>query len=235
MGKEIERLAAGRNVTIKQVFTSENNTGGVGLTKESLQEIDVCIDFSTPWAILDNIRAVADCGKNIVIGTTGWYDKLNDIEKFVKAKKIGLIYSPNFAVGMNIFYQVLTLAAHYFNKFNMYDVAIHETHHRGKADSPSGTALALAQLLLQQIHCKKEVMHETAHKQMKPEQIHVTSTRVGHVIGSHRVLFDSEADTIELVHTAKNRDGFALGALFAAEWLRGKKGMFTMKDVLTSL
>jgi len=234
MGKEIERIASERGVTVKGVFTSSNNPGGTGLTKQTLKDVDVCIDFSSPRAVADNIEAVVEAGKNIVIGTTGWYDKLKEVEKLVKAKKIGLLYSANFSLGMNIFYQILASAVRHFNKFDFYDAAIHEMHHRGKTDSPSGTALALGQIILQHLHSKKEMLHETTHKQMKPEQLHMTSTRVGHVVGTHRALFDSEADSIELVHTAKNRNGFALGALIAAEWLRGKKGMFTMKDVLMS-
>ena len=129
-------------------------------------------------------------------------------------------------------YQILGTAAHIFEKFECYDVGISETHHKLKSDSPSGTALALGQIILHNIRRKKEVLHDTAHTPIKPDQLHITSTRVGHVTGLHRVVFDSEADSIELVHTAKNRKGFALGALLAAEWLRGKKGIYTMKDVL---
>ncbi|MBI4547750.1 MAG: 4-hydroxy-tetrahydrodipicolinate reductase [Ignavibacteriae bacterium] len=234
MGKEVERIAIERGMIVKKVFTSSNNIEGLGLTKQALKDVDICIDFSNPRVVIDNIEAVAEAGKNIVVGTTGWYDKLKEVERLIKAKKIGLLYSPNFSLGMNIFCQILTSAVRYFNKSDLYDVAIHEMHHRGKADSPSGTALALGQIILQHLHSKKEMLHETAHKQRKPEELHVTSTRVGYVAGIHRILFDSEADSIELTHTAKNRNGFALGALIAAGWLRGKKGMFTMKDVLMS-
>jgi len=235
MGKEIERLAPERKTTIKHIFTDENNISGIGLTAQALKDVDVCIDFSTSTAVVDNIEAVAACGKNIVVGTTGWYDKLDEIKKLVKEQKIGLLYSPNFSLGMNIFYQMLSSAAHLFDKFDMYDVAVHETHHKGKADSPSGTALNLGQIIIQHLRRKKEIFHEAAHKQIKPEQLHVTSTRIGHVVGIHEVIFDSEADYIQLVHTAKNRQGFALGALIAAEWLKGKKGVYTMKDVLASI
>jgi 4-hydroxy-tetrahydrodipicolinate reductase len=235
MGKEVEHAAAERKVRIVKVFTLENNLRAMGLTTEALRDVDVCIDFSAPTAALENIRAVAECRKNIVVGTTGWYDKLKEVEKIVLEKKIGLLYSANFSLGMNIFSQILASAAHFFEKFECYDVAIHETHHRGKADSPSGTALMLGQITLQNIRRKKTMLHETAHQTISPEQIHITSTRVGSTFGIHRVLFDSEADSIELVHTAKNRTGFALGALIAAEWLKGKKGIFTMKDIFTSL
>ena len=234
MGKEIERVAQCRKITIKRVFTLENNLRGLGLTDEALKDVDVCIDFTMPSAVVENIEMVADCRRNIVVGTTGWFDKLDQVKKIVKAKYIGLLYSANFSLGMNIFYQIITSASHWFDMYEFYDVAISEIHHREKNDSPSGTALALGQIVLQHIRRKKEMLHDTSPRQIKPEQLHMTSTRLGHVVGCHRVLFDSEADCIELVHTAKNRQGFALGALLAAEWLRGKKGVFTMKDMLTS-
>ncbi|HEV8538927.1 MAG TPA: 4-hydroxy-tetrahydrodipicolinate reductase [Bacteroidota bacterium] len=233
MGREIERVASERNLSLRTIFTSRNNPQGTGLTKQALHGVDVCIDFSTPVAVLTNIEAIAACGKNVVVGTTGWYDKLEEVKKLVKAKKIGMLYSPNFSLGMNIFSQVLTSALRYIDKFDVYDAAIQETHHAGKADSPSGTAIALGEIILQHLRCKKELLYETAHRAIKPRQLHVTSTRIGHAVGEHRVRFDSEADSIELVHTARNRAGFALGALIAAEWLKGKKGVFTMKDVLT--
>lgn len=235
MGREIEAVAKERKIPITKIFTAENNQSGRGITKQSLKNVDVCIEFTSPDAVLDNIEAVADAGKNIVVGTTGWYDKLPDVSNLVKKNKIGLLYAANFSLGINLFYQIVTAAARAFEKFDAYDVAISEVHHREKADSPSGTALTLGSLITQHMKRKQEILREAAHAAIKPEQIHVTSTRVGAVVGRHSVLFDSDADTIELMHTAKNRRGFALGALFAAEWLKGKKGVFTFKDVLTSL
>jgi 4-hydroxy-tetrahydrodipicolinate reductase len=235
MGSEVEKLAGKRKIVVKKIFTIENNLRAMAITPQALKDVDVCIDFSIPSAVCENVQAVAECGKNLVVGTTGWYDKLKEIERIVKETKIGLLYSPNFSLGMNVFTQILSTAARLFDKFDTYDVAINEVHHRGKLDSPSGTALSLGQILVQQMHRKTEMLHETAHKGIKPEQVHVTSTRVGSTCGVHRVLFDSDADSIELVHSAKNRTGFALGALIAAEWIKGKKGMYTMKDVITSL
>ncbi|MDI6765946.1 MAG: 4-hydroxy-tetrahydrodipicolinate reductase [Bacteroidota bacterium] len=235
MGKEVERVAPEKNIKIKQIFTLENNLRAMGITKQSLKDVDVCIDFSTPTAVIENIKVVADCGKNIVVGTTGWYDKLKEIEKIVKDANIGLLYSPNFSLGMNIFFQMISSTANVFNRFDCYDISIHETHHKGKVDSPSGTALTMGQIILKHIRRKKEMLLETSHKEIKPSQLHVTSTRVGNVIGVHRLLFDSEGDSIELVHSAKNRTSFAIGVLLAAEWLKGKKGIFTMKDVITSI
>ncbi|MBI5021273.1 MAG: 4-hydroxy-tetrahydrodipicolinate reductase [Ignavibacteriales bacterium] len=235
MGKEVERLAKEKNIILKKIFTIENNLRAMGITKDALKDVDVCIDFSVPTAVVENIKAVAELGKNMVIGTTGWYDKIKEVEKIVKVNKIGFLYSPNFSLGMNIFYQILSSTSHIFEKFDCYDPAIQETHHRGKTDSPSGTALTLAQILIGNMRRKRKMFQETPHKQLKPDELHISSTRVGNVVGKHAVIFDSEADTIELVHTAKNRTGFAMGALIAAEFLKGKKGIYTMKDVITSI
>jgi 4-hydroxy-tetrahydrodipicolinate reductase len=232
MGREVEHVAREKGVKVTSIITEENNTGGLGITPDSLKGVDVCIDFSLPAAVLDNIEAVADCGKSIVVGTTGWYDKLEHVRKLVKGKKIGFLYASNFSLGVNIFSQVVMDASRLFDKYSDYDVSIHEMHHKGKADSPSGTALSLGSTILQSLKRKTELLHETAHGQIQPHQLHVTSTRVGNVTGTHTVLFDSECDSIELVHRAKGRRGFALGAVVAAEWLKGKKGFYTMRDVI---
>ena len=182
--------------------------------------------------MLENIRAVAAAGKNLVVGTTGWYESMEEVRGLVKQHKIGFLHASNFSLGVNIFMQLAADAAHLLERYPQYDVAITEVHHRAKADSPSGTALSLGSAVLKALHRKSELSPETSHGVLKEHQLHVTSTRVGHVTGKHTVLFDSEADSIELVHTAKNRTGFALGAVVAAEWLKGKKGMYTMRDVL---
>ncbi len=232
MGKEVEAVAKEKGVKILKIFTEDNTTGNHVIAPETLKGVDVCIDFSTPAAVLQNIKAVAACGKNIVVGTTGWYDKLDDVKNLVKERKIGLLYASNFSLGVNIFMQVVMDAAHLVEKHSEYDVAVSEVHHNKKADSPSGTALALGSLILQNLRRKTELLTDTLHRDIKPHQLHVTSTRLGNVTGKHTVTFDSECDTIELIHTAKNRRGFALGAVVAAEWLKGKKGFYTMRDVI---
>jgi len=235
MGKEVEKVAREKGIQVKKIFTIENNLRAVGITRRSMADVDVCIDFSIPAAVVENINACAECGKSIVVGTTGWYDKLKEVEKIVKNKKIGLLYSANFSLGMNIFYHILASISHLMDKYDCYDVGIHEIHHKGKADSPSGTALALGQIVIQNIRRKKDVLTEISWKEIKPEQLHITSARIGHVVGKHSVMFDSDADSIEIAHTAKNRTGFALGTIMAAEWLKGKTGIYTMKDVITSI
>ena len=234
MGKEIERLAPDRGVTVKRVFTEKGNDRGKALTKQSLKDIDVCIEFSTPEAAPWNIRAVAESGKNIVVGTTGWHNQAKELEAFVRLKKTGCLYSSNFSLGMNIFLQLAAAATKMFDKFEEYDVAIGEFHHRDKPDSPSGTALSIGQTILQNSRRKKELLLGTPQKAIAKDRLQVTSTRIGAAVGKHTVLFDSEADSIEFIHTAKNRSGFALGSLVAAEWLKGNKGWYTMKDVLNS-
>lgn len=232
MGKEVERAAQERGIKIVKIFEVDENADGGALTKDALKSVDVCIDFSSPEAVLGNIEAVAEVGKNIVVGTTGWYDRLDYVRKLVKEKKIGFLYASNFSLGVNIFTQIVMDAAHLFERYPQYDVSINEVHHKGKADSPSGTALTLGSTILQAIKRKSELATETQHGAIKPHQLHVTSTRVGTVTGRHTVLFDSESDMIEMTHTAKSRSGFAFGAIVAAEWLKGKKGFYTMRDVL---
>jgi 4-hydroxy-tetrahydrodipicolinate reductase len=233
MGKEVERLAKEKGFTVSRVFDLHNNKGSVGITKETLKGVDVCIEFSSPGAVVSNIEAAAACGKNIVVGTTGWYDRLDHVKKIVKETKIGLLYASNFSLGVNLFIHCVSHAAHLFDRYHDYDAAVSEIHHTGKVDSPSGTALSVAAAILQSMKRKSEILAETSHGPIKPHQLHVTSTRLGHVTGTHAVTFDSDADVIELVHRAKNRAGFALGAVVAAEWLKGKRGLYTMRDVIS--
>jgi len=232
MGREIEYVAKEKGLKVVSIFTQNNNTGGVGITPEALRGVDVCIDFSSPEAVMDNIEAVAGCGKNIVVGTTGWYDRIENVKKMVKEKKIGFLYASNFSLGVNLFMQIVMDASRLVEKYSDYDVSINEVHHTGKTDSPSGTALSLGSVILQTVKRKTEILHETSHGPIQPHQLHVTSNRVGRVTGTHTVLFDSEYDSLELTHRAKSRRGFALGAVVAAEWLKGRKGFYTLRDVI---
>ncbi|PYS32537.1 MAG: hypothetical protein DMG14_34300 [Acidobacteria bacterium] len=146
-------------------------------------------------------------------------------------KDSGLLYSANFSLGMNYFFRIVRRAAELMNRATEYDPYVHEIHHRQKVDSPSGTALRLAEILLEAIDRKKEILAKPPEGKIGPEMLHVSSTRAGVVAGTHTIGFDSEADSIELKHVAKTRRGFALGALTAARWLRGRKGIYTMDDV----
>lgn len=231
MGKEIERLALERGVLMLARIDSKSPP----LSKDIAQQTDVAIHFAAPSSVIGDVEQWAGFGKNMVVGTTGWQNDLSKVHSIVSARNTGLVYASNFSLGVNILFSLAKQAGVLFNNFAEYDVFLHEIHHKDKSDSPSGTALSLAEILLKTVKRKKEILSDPAKGKIRPEQLHVTSTRAGAVIGTHRVTFDSIADSIELTHTAKNRTGFALGALLAAEWIQGKKGVFTMEDVLSNL
>lgn len=224
MGREIDSIARERGETIARTFDSTRP-----VRPEALVDVDICIEFSTPSAVVENIRAAIEARRDIVVGTTGWEVHLPEFRSTVKES--GLLYSSNFSLGMNYFFRIVRRAAELMNHVTDYDPYIHEIHHRQKVDSPSGTALTLARLLIDRIDRKEAILTTAPEGKIKPEMLHVSSTRVGTVPGTHTVGFDSEADYIELNHVAKTRRGFALGALAAAQWLRGRKGIYTMDDV----
>ena len=224
MGHEIEAVAREQGETIAKTFDIGNPVDAA-----SLADVDVCIEFSTPDTVLQNIRVAVEAKKDIVVGTTGWYARLPEIRPAVKDS--GLLYSPNFSIGVNMMFRLAAAAAEMMNNAASYDPYIHEWHHRQKADSPSGTALKLAEILLSKIERKKRIESARVDGKISPDALHVSSTRVGTFAGTHIVGFDSDADSIEIKHVAKSRRGFALGALRAAQWLKGRKGVYTMDDV----
>jgi len=231
MGKEIERLAIERQMEI----TARVDIESPSLLIDGVKKADVAIHFAIPATVVGHVEQLADLGKNVVLGTTGWQNDRAKIQALVERKGIGLIHASNFALGMNIVYHLLREAGSLFNRFEDYDMSVHEVHHKEKLDSPSGTALTIANILLSRIGRKKEVLTGSPEGKIRPEQLQVTTARLGTVVGTHRVTFDSAADSIEIVHTAKNRTGLALGALLAAEWINGKRGFFTMDDVLADI
>ena len=233
MGTEVARVARQKGIEVVKIFTQAENPGGSGLTAASLSGVDVCVEFTMPSAAVDNIKGAAKAGKPIVVGTTGWGDRLPEVSAVIEACGTALVHAPNFSLGVNLLARVVESAARVFDRYELYDVAVRETHHRGKADAPSGTALALGRLILKHVRRKTEILGgEPAAGPVRPAQLHVSSQRVGNVVGEHTVVFDSEADSIEITHRARNRSGFAQGALVAAAWVRGRKGVYTMDDVL---
>ena len=178
---------------------------------------------------LSSIRAAIEAKTDIVVGTTGWLEHLPALGETFRSS--ALLHSSNFSLGMNIFQRIVGRAADLMQNASLYDPFIQEEHHRQKADSPSGTATTLANILLEKIDRKNHVLPGNPRREIDPEALQVVSLRAGFITGTHTVGFDSEADLIELRHTAKNRQGFALGALTAARWVHGRKGIFTMDDV----
>jgi 4-hydroxy-tetrahydrodipicolinate reductase len=236
MGKEVERVAKLRGHQICAIVDMANpNATHKELSAACLKDADVVIDFTTPSSVLENIKKVSAAKKNMVVGTTGWYDDMTKAKQLIGASGTGFIYSSNFSVGVNIFYRIVEAAAKLVNKVKDYDVYAYELHHNQKLDSPSGTAKSIADILLKNISRKKQVQYEKLDRKINPDEIHFASIRAGWIPGTHVVGFDSEADTIELKHTARNRAGFALGAVMAAEWVSGKKGFFTMNDFVNDL
>jgi 4-hydroxy-tetrahydrodipicolinate reductase len=231
MGKEIERLAVERGWSVD--LRVDIDTPPV--TKTQREKIDVVIHFATAKTIIEDLTPWAEAGKHIVVGTTGWQDQVRSVEALVQNNRIGLIYGSNFSLGVNIFFHLVKAAAQMMNTFENYDAFIQEIHHKYKIDSPSGTALTIGNIVLGHLGRKKELLIETSHGKIRPEQLHVSSTRSGSVIGTHTLTFDSSADSIELKHTAKDRSGLALGSLVAAEWIQNKKGFFTMDDAFQDL
>lgn len=232
MGKAVEAAAKARSHTITAIIDPHLATSKI--SEDTLADTDICIDFSHPNTVVENIKKIAAAHKNIVVGTTGWDSHREEVKHIVEEHQIGLLYAANFSIGVNLFYQIAAHAAQLIDRFDEYDAAIHEVHHKQKVDAPSGTGLTLGHLLIEHMQSKSNLVYGTQNYTNKPEEILLSSQRCGFNPGCHSISFDSPEDTITLTHQARNRDGFAKGAVRGAEWLWNKKGMYTMEDILTS-
>lgn len=233
MGKMIESIALDRNHEIVLKIDESNIHE---LTVENLQKADVAIEFSTPATVLANIQICIDAQVPLVVGTTGWYGQLQQVKDACLAANSTVMYGSNFSVGVNIFFQISKIAAKMMNNFSdQYDVGMEEIHHIHKLDSPSGTAITIAEDILEEFKTKKEWVDVSASEnhvtQHRPEHLIIESYREGEVPGTHAVIYDSDVDRIELKHVAHGRQGFALGAVLAGEWLQGKKGFYSVKEM----
>jgi 4-hydroxy-tetrahydrodipicolinate reductase len=220
MGQTIERIALerGHEIVLKK---DEFNT------YEGLSNANVAIDFSIPAVALANISSCFYANVPVVSGTTGWLDRYNEMVALCQEKNGAFISSSNFSLGVNLFFGLNDYLAKMMSKFNSYKVEMEEIHHTQKLDAPSGTAISLAKGVIENSDYTSWTLEEA-----KENQIHIDAVRTENVPGTHTVTYNSNVDTIEIKHTAHNRDGFALGAVIAAEWIVGKQGVFTMKDVL---
>jgi 4-hydroxy-tetrahydrodipicolinate reductase len=232
MGKMIESIALDRNHEIVLVIDQNNSQD---LTIENIKKADVAIEFSTPSSVLDNINIAIDAQVPIVVGTTGWYGHLQEIKNNCDENNATVMYGSNFSVGVNIFFQINQQVAKMMNNFSAeYDVAVEEIHHVHKLDSPSGTAITIAEDILSEFKQKTEwvdVKAEDPVTNHPPQHLIVSSYREGEVPGTHSVIYDSDVDRIALKHEAHGRQGFALGAVLAAEWLKDKSGFFSVKEM----
>jgi len=220
MGHLIEHLAPEYGFEVRAKFNSGNNPHGIGLTREALRGVDVAVEFSTPQAAAENILRLAAGGVNAAVGTTGWLERLPAVRDAVTQNGTGLVWAPNFSVGVNLFVQVVARTAELFAKQPEYEAWGWEIHHSAKKDALSGTLRQLA-----------EVIHGSGYE--GPENL--SSSRAGSHPGTHEIGFDSAADTITVRHTARNREGFARGALRAARWVAGKKGIYEFREILGEL
>jgi 4-hydroxy-tetrahydrodipicolinate reductase len=221
MGKTIENIAKARGHEIVAIIDKDN-------PKDSLNGAEVAINFSIPSAAVENITYALNEGVAVVCGTTGWLDSLTDIESLCTNKKGAFLYASNFSLGVNIFFALNEKLAQIMGQHKQYDVSLSEIHHTKKLDAPSGTAITLAEGILPYIDKNAWALEEDA----KEIDLTIRAERMADVPGTHTVDYNSETDKISIEHTAHNRDGFALGSVIAAEWLNGKSGIFTMKDVL---
>ncbi|NIP77704.1 MAG: 4-hydroxy-tetrahydrodipicolinate reductase [Gemmatimonadetes bacterium] len=231
MGKAVERVAleAGHEVTARIDLP---DAGSAPLTAEGLNGAEVAVEFTAPTAAADNLEALAAAGVDAVCGTTGWYEELDRVRKAVESAATGLIYAPNFSLGVHAFFRLARAAARLAERLEDWDVHLLEAHHRHKADHPSGTARALAQVLLEEITRKRVWELGPGSGPVDPAILQVTAVRAGSIPGTHSVGLEGPDDRIELRHEARDRGGFARGALAAAEWIRGRKGVFTLDDML---
>ncbi len=217
-GSLVAEVAAERKHRIR-VAGAKENAACSALTSQKLRNIDGVIDFTAPHCVVANIEACVKAGKNMVVGTTGWYKEIDHVRKLVEQHSTGFLYAANFSVGVNLFFDIARTAAAALR--HDYSGQIFERHHVHKKDAPSGTAIAI-----------QRVIHEASGKN---EDLEITSFREGEVVGLHEVVFESPADRIYLCHDAKSRRGFAEGAVRAAEWLAGKKGFVDFKDIWREL
>jgi len=217
MGRIIERIAAERNIDVALKLDEFNNANFEGITAENFKGIDVAIDFSIPTAAVQNIVRIASLGVNLVVGTTGWQDHMEHVKSVVAGREIGLVWSPNYSIGVNAFFRIVNEAAKLLAHEDDYEAWAWEIHHSAKKDAPSGTMLKLLDEMRRGGYSRR---------------VDVAANRAGKIAGTHEIGFDSAADTITLTHTARSREGFALGAVKAAEWIQGKKGFYEFGDIL---
>lgn len=217
MGKLIESLAPEYGFDVRLKLDINNNANFGALTEDNFRGIDAAIEFSIPSAVPENVRRISALGVNLVVGATGWLDHIDEVRQSIANANTGLVWSPNFSIGMQAFFRIVAEAAKLMSSEKQYESWAWEIHHSAKKDAPSGTLLKLVE----------QMQHAGYH-----HKIDVASNRAGSIPGTHEIGFDSSADTITLRHTARNREGFARGALKAAQWVIGKQGFFEFADIL---
>ncbi len=225
MGHEIEQVLLGRGHSVALIIDQDN---AHDLCAEKLAEVDVAIEFTTPTTAYSNVRTCIECGTPVVSGTTGWHDKLEELQALCREKGSSMIWSSNYSLGVNITFRLNRYLAELMNRFEGYNIAIEEIHHTQKKDAPSGTAISLANDILERVERKQRWVNEPTEER---DAIAITSLREGMVPGTHTVTYLSVDDKIEIRHTLFSRRALALGAVVAAEFIATRKGVFTIDDL----
>ncbi len=233
MGRMIASLAEAHGCRVRSIIDPTQEGCESQIRPEILA--DVCIDFSQPDAALENIRLVAAAGKNMVVGTTGWHKHLDEVKALAQKHNIGILWGANFSIGMNLFTRIVQYSTSICDRFPFYDVAGWEMHHNQKADSPSGTAIQLADTILAESSVKDEAVYDKLDRKILKNELHFASLRGGSVPGTHSVIFDSETDSLELTHRVRSRACFATGALQAAQWIAIHKGCHSFNEMMEDL
>ncbi len=226
MGKAIEEIALQNGHEIILAISIDNKKD---LTIENLQKADVAIEFTGPESAADNIKKCFDAGLPVVCGSTGWLHQWEEIEQYQKEKNGAFLYASNFSIGVNVFFEINRQLADLMNSRPEYNITVEEIHHTQKKDAPSGTAITIAEGILEKIKRKSKWILGISEN---TEELNIVSKRIDPAPGTHIVTYDSAIDSIEIKHTAHSRKGFAFGAVLAAEFLKEKKGIYSMQDVL---
>jgi 4-hydroxy-tetrahydrodipicolinate reductase len=228
MGKEIESILDPKHFKLVGKYDIDNSV------QENMTKLpDVAIEFTTPGSFIQNLEFLASKNVNVVCGTTGWYDKIEEVKKIVSEYDIGFIYASNFSIGVNIFFQLVRNASEIINKFKQYNVSMEETHHTQKLDKPSGTAIRIAEYLIENLDNKEKIVNNE--EQPRNNELNIISKRIENIVGNHKVIMDSTSDTIILEHNAKSRRGFAEGALLAAKFIYDQKGFYKFEEIFNKL
>lgn len=230
MGKTIEALALQKEFEISSIYDIDDPVTG-----DSKLDFDVAIDFTTPDVVFENVQYLAEKGKNIVIGTTGWYNKMDLIAEIASKNNVGIVWGSNFSIGMQFFFRVIRKSAQLLKSLEEFEVGVTDIHHNRKKDAPSGTAISLANFFLEETDRYKSITLSPEEAVLDKSKLHISTLRLGSVIGEHSIKIDSPYESIEFKHSAKNRNGFSLGVLEAANWIKDKKGFYGFDEVLASI
>ncbi|MDA3810927.1 MAG: 4-hydroxy-tetrahydrodipicolinate reductase [Spirochaetaceae bacterium] len=237
MGREIESILLERGDHVCARIDVSGFGDYKSLTKELLIDLkpDGVIEFAGSDCVVENARMCSSLKIPVIVGTTGWNDRVDEVKKIIESNDSAYLYGSNFSIGAHMFFSIVEKAAAMINPLPEYDIFMSEYHHNKKVDSPSGTALTTAEKIIKNNNRKTTIIKDALNRQIEEHELHVASVRGGYIHGTHTVMMDSIADTIEITHRARNRKGFAMGSILAAKWLIGKQGFYRVEDYINDL